>query len=236
MCKDEDIASSDALGLELKVGDMQYRAFVGPPRDYDLISAMVFNLLTCLGLRQHHKVLDIGCGSLRCGRLLIPYLNKGNYFGVEPNKWLVDDGVKNEIGQDMVSIKQPSFSYANTLGDYVTKLDLDYVFAQSIFSHCGKDIIEGWFGEVSKHICEKGMFLITFWAGNRDFKHLGWVYPGCVRYKLESMEQMANSAGFSFTTLNWYHPRQTWALLTKGGGGNAFIKDENISWNNLSTK
>ena len=90
MCKDEDISSSDALGLELKAGDMQYRAFVGPPEDYDLISAMVFNLLTCLGLRQHHKVLDIGCGSLRCGRLLIPYLNKGNYFGVEPNKWLVD--------------------------------------------------------------------------------------------------------------------------------------------------
>ena len=147
--------------------------------------------------------------------MLIPYLNKGNYFGVEPNKWLVDDGVKNEIGQDMVSIKQPSFSYANTLGDFVTKLDLDYVFAQSIFSHCGKDIVEGWFGEVSKHICEKGMFLITFKAGNRDCGRLGWVYPGCVPYKLESMEQMANRAGFSFTTLNWYHPRQTWALLTK---------------------
>ena len=69
------------IAIDLSPGDNHYRAYVGPPKDYDLVSAMVFNLLTCLGLRQHHRVLDIGCGSLRSGRLLIPYLNKGNYFG-----------------------------------------------------------------------------------------------------------------------------------------------------------
>ena len=53
-----DIDSS--AGDLLKPGSDHYRAYVGPPRDYDLISAMVFNLLTCCGLRQSHKVLDIG--------------------------------------------------------------------------------------------------------------------------------------------------------------------------------
>lgn len=48
------------LGLHLKPGDPHYRAYVGPPQDYDLVSAMCFNLLTSLGLRQHHRVLDIG--------------------------------------------------------------------------------------------------------------------------------------------------------------------------------
>ena len=81
-----EMASPDQenLGLGLKPGDPQYRAYVGPPEDYDLIAAMTFNLLTTLGLRQHHSLLDIGCGSLRIGRLLIPYLNRGKYFGVEP--------------------------------------------------------------------------------------------------------------------------------------------------------
>ena len=65
----------DDLGLGLKPGDAHYRAYVGPPEDYDLIAAMTFNLLTTLGLRQHHSLLDVGCGSLRIGRLLIPYLN-----------------------------------------------------------------------------------------------------------------------------------------------------------------
>jgi len=99
------------LGLGLKPGDPQYRAYVGPPEDYDLVAAMAFNLLTTLGLRQHHSLLDIGCGSLRIGRLLIPYLNRGNYFGVEPNKWLVDEGISRELGETLVQIKRPTFFF-----------------------------------------------------------------------------------------------------------------------------
>jgi len=55
-------------------------------------------------LRQHHKLLDIGCGSLRNARVLIPYLNIGNYYGIEPNYGLVNEGIANELGQDLVKI------------------------------------------------------------------------------------------------------------------------------------
>ena len=44
----------ESLGVGPKPGDAHYRAYVGPPEDYDLIAAMAFNLLTTLGLRQHH--------------------------------------------------------------------------------------------------------------------------------------------------------------------------------------
>lgn len=37
---------TENLGLNLKPGDEHYRAYVGPPQDYDLIAASVFNLLT----------------------------------------------------------------------------------------------------------------------------------------------------------------------------------------------
>ena len=36
-----------------------YRAYVGPLGDYGLFSAMVFSLLTSLGLRQHHRTYTI---------------------------------------------------------------------------------------------------------------------------------------------------------------------------------
>src|SRR5437763_15161476 len=100
------------LGLGLKPGDPHYRAYVGPAEDYDLIAAMTFNLHTTLGLRQHHSLLDIGCGSLRIGRLLIPYLNRGKYFGIEPAEWLVAEGIKQELGETLVQVKQPTLFYS----------------------------------------------------------------------------------------------------------------------------
>src|SRR5436305_7852432 len=125
----------ERLGAGLRPGDAHYRAYVGPPEDYDLIAAMAFNLLTTLGLRQHHSLLDIGCGSLRIGRLLIPYLNRGKYFGVEPNKWLVDEGIRRELGETLVEIKRPTFFFSDS-PDTVSqaKVAFDFALAQSIFS------------------------------------------------------------------------------------------------------
>ena len=72
------------LGIDLPAGNLHYRAYVGPPEKYDLLGALQFQVLTNLGLREYHKLLEVGCGSLRVGRLLVPYLIDGNYYAIEP--------------------------------------------------------------------------------------------------------------------------------------------------------
>src|ERR1700751_2437126 len=147
----------ESLGVGLKPGDAHYRAYVGPPEDYDLIAAMTFNLLTTLGLRQHHSLLDICCGSLRIGRLLIPYLNRGKYFGVEPNEWLVDEGIKRELGETLVQIKRPTFFFSDSPETSAqAKTAFDFAVAQSIFSHCGLDLIKGWLSAISPSLVQDG--------------------------------------------------------------------------------
>ena len=101
-------------GLDNLSGAFHYRAFVGPPERYDLVGALQFNLITYLGLRDTHYLLDIGCGSLRSGRLFISYLLPGRYYGIEPAHWLIEDGIKHEIGEDLIKIKRPTFSYENS--------------------------------------------------------------------------------------------------------------------------
>ena len=59
-----------------------HREYVGKPEAFDLLGGRHFVLLYLLGLREHHCVLDVGCGSLRSGRLLIQYLAPGRYYGL----------------------------------------------------------------------------------------------------------------------------------------------------------
>src|SRR5919106_5797598 len=112
-----------------------YRSWVGPPQKYDLIAAMQFNVLTCLGLREDHLLLDIGCGSLRAGRLFIPYLLPGRYFGIEPERWLVEEGLRNELGEDILAAKRPTFSTKADFGLSAFEQEFDFLLAHSIFSH-----------------------------------------------------------------------------------------------------
>ena len=223
--------NDDNLGLGLKPGENHYRAYVGPPEDYDLISAMVFNLLTTLGLRQHHKVIDIGCGSLRNGRLLIPYLNAGNYIGIEPNQWLIDDGVRHEIGNDLVNIKRPALLVGDSAAVLPEEVQADFVFAQSIFSHCGLDLFEQWLDGIQPHLKDDGVFAATFLVDEKDFEGSGWVYPGCVKYRVETISALADRLGYRFKMLNWWHPRQAWCLFYKSGFDASWINDHTLTWN-----
>ena len=229
-----ETASNDKedLGLGLKPGDPQYRAYVGPPEDYDVIAAMTFNLLTTLGLRQHHSLLDIGCGSLRIGRLLIPYLNRGKYFGVEPNEWLVDEGIKRELGETLLQIKRPTFFFSDSPDAIAqAKVGFDFALAQSIFSHCGLDLIKGWLSAISHSLAQDGALVATFLTGEEDAEQTDWIYPDCVSYRPLTLERAAKDVNLRFEILDWKHPRQTWALFAAPGFNSTWFKDRPLTWN-----
>jgi SAM-dependent methyltransferase len=220
------------LGAGLKPGDSHYRAYVGPPEDYDLIAAMTFNLLTTLGLRQHHSLLDVGCGSLRIGRLLIPYLNRGKYFGLEPHQWLVEAGIKHELGEEVVQIKRPTFFFTDSPDALTQKrMSFDFALAQSIFSHCGLDLIRGWLSAISRSLARDGALVATFLPDEKDSAKTGWVYPECVNYRSATLERTAAEANLRFKILDWKHPRQTWALFAAPKFDSTWFENTPLTWN-----
>lgn len=227
----------ETLGLDVPPGQGHYRAYVGPPGDYDLVAAMTFGLLTVLGLRQHHRLLDIGCGSLRVGRLLIPYLNRGCYTGLEPNAWLIQDGIDREVGQDQIRIKEPHFVIAdNGAGLAEDDKRFEYLLAQSIFSHCGVDLLDRWLSEASPLLVDSGALVATYVDGPADTDRSGWIYPECVALSEATVSDTARKYGLQFVPLDWHHPRQRWALFAKPGFDADWFRGRVLSWNDCFSR
>jgi SAM-dependent methyltransferase len=205
-----DRASEDAW-LELRAGDpSHYRAYIGSPRYYDLVTGLQFGLLFIAGLRETHRLLDLGCGSLRGGRLFIPYLRPGHYYGVEPNEWLVEEGIANELGADIVRVKRPTFSTMDNFALGSLGVRFDYVMAHSIVTHTFPDLASVAFSGIRDALAESGVLLATFRERGEPSTGTGWAYPETVAYAWEDMRDLAEGAGLRARRLSWPHPRQSW--------------------------
>jgi SAM-dependent methyltransferase len=211
---------SDEQSTQLPIGTTHYRSYVGPASQYDLMAASQFSLLTTLGLRDTQKVLDFGCGSLRLGRLLIPYLASGNYTGLDPNVWLIEDGLKRQLGVEIVRIKSPRFFAHDDFRADRCGENFDFIVAQSIFSHAGADLIATSLASFAAALAPSGLALVTVLHPGQDhvpeFFGSGWVYPGSVAHRPETLARIFAAANLPyFRALPWYHPRQTWYALAK---------------------
>lgn len=189
-----------------------YRAGVGPYEEYDLVGGSQFALLFALGLRQHHRVLDFGCGSLRAGRLLIPYLERGNYHGLDPARWLVKEGLAREVGPSQKRLKRPQFYYND---DFTCPdAEFDFVLAQSIFSHTDRATISHTLGEFHRVLRPGGLAAVTFIVGEgEEYTGEGWI-GGAARYRAETVASLIAESPLVGTPIPWWHPRgQRWYLL-----------------------
>jgi cyclopropane fatty-acyl-phospholipid synthase-like methyltransferase len=201
-------------GKDLSTGSHHYRAFIGPVGQYDRVSAAAFNLLVFLGLREHHSVLDIGCGSLRVGKLLIPYLLPERYFGIEPEQWLIDEGIENELGQDLIRIKRPAFRNDRDFALSAFGQQFDFLLAQSIFSHASQSQIKKCLYQAKQVMKPTSVFAATFLEGNENYQGEEWVYPGCVTYTLDHMSTLAREQGLACQPVTWSQPSlQTWMAI-----------------------
>jgi SAM-dependent methyltransferase len=196
-----------------------YRSFVGPEDKYDIFSAVQFNLLTSYGLREENSLLDIGCGSLRSGRLFIPYLLPEKYHGIEPHDWLVQEGITNQVGRNLIEIKKPVFIYDDDFSFTRFGKSFDFLLAHSIFSHATQQQIKKCFSEAAKVMKPASIFLATFVEGENNYEGDKWSIWAVYQY--EFIRQAALEEGLSCKKIDWPSPDfQTWILLSKQEDGN----------------
>ena len=193
------------LGEGIRPGARHYRTFIGAPQTYDIFAHMQFSLLTLLGMRQEHTLLDIGCGSLRVGKLFLMYLLEDRYFGIEPEQWLVEEGIEREIGDELIDRKRPRFLFHRNFPCSAFGVRFDFILAHSIFSHASVAQIRQCFAEVRRSMKDSSIFASTFLEGDADYAGDEWAYPESIRYRALTIERLAAEAGLGCRRLDWFH-------------------------------
>jgi SAM-dependent methyltransferase len=96
----------------------------------------MFEFLVESGLRPEHALLDFGCGALRLGIWAIPYLDEGNYFGIDSHLESLEAAATYEIPFHDLEAKRPrllwsqdfAFAHFETSFDWV----LDFSSSQKV--------------------------------------------------------------------------------------------------------
>src|SRR5262252_7314375 len=81
----------------------------GAPHLFESAGRLQLATLVREGLYPSSRLLDIGCGCLRAGYWLIRLLDAGCYFGIEPNKQMLQAGIESVLGPELQATKRPSF-------------------------------------------------------------------------------------------------------------------------------
>lgn len=182
---------------------LDYKAWPGPKRNYDLAGSQQFRILCELGLRSYDRVLDIGCGSLRLGRLLIPWLDPYGYHGVEPNVNMLNAAIMNEVSRELFgevkgahTIHRDDFNF-NHFGHL-----FDYIMAQSIFSHATEEEVRECLCRAAEVMHGSSIFVYNYKKGRENNPLTDWEYPDTVEYTLASMRNWTERCGLIYEEFN----------------------------------
>lgn len=191
-----------------------HRKEVGQGEKWDLLGALQFSILFQEGLREHHSLLDIGCGPLRAGRFFILYLNEGGYIGVDPSLDSVVNGSEAELGNQLIEKKSPKFRFNSTF-DF-GEGPFDYLLCHSVIGHLPISGIRKLLKSASKVMHPTSKFLFTFLPG-RDSEIEKWVYPEHVTYNPDTLAFIAGECGLEMQILGHQiaEATHTWAMLRK---------------------
>ncbi|SDQ38462.1 class I SAM-dependent methyltransferase [Thermostaphylospora chromogena] len=147
--------SDTARNPEAAVGSKSHERWLA-------LGQMQFDYLVKHGLRPEMRMLEIGCGNLRAGRLFIDYLHTGGYYGIDispdilmsAQEVLVRYGLQDKLPH-LTPVKDLRFAF---LPDEY----FDVVHAHSVFSHSPLHVIEECFAHVGRVMKPEGWFDFTF--------------------------------------------------------------------------
>ena len=184
---------------------------------------MQLSFLQRRGLKSSSTVLDLGCGPMRLGSVLIPLLDDGWYFGqdINPNTISFGEEVLREEG---ISKKAPYTLFSSDQFD-LSPVDrpVQIAFSNSLFSHLTLNSIFAALLQLKTVLLPSGVFYASFFALDHERSWLKshprnkwgrqfetFPHQDPYHYPVSLLKKLAFQAGFRLDVVNDFgHPTQT---------------------------
>ena len=201
--------------------------FGGPPELFDIVGREQLIALLEHELTFSSYVLDIGCGSLRGGRWIIPLLDKGHYCGIESQPGMVSNGLELFINPEIRAWKEPRFDHNDRFDFSVFGHKFTHFLARSIWSHASKPQIELMLDGVAAWGEPDSVLLASYFRTwpliRRDYQGKSWIGEshesqgvGVVAHDFKWIKRVCQQRGLSASIMQ--RPRvggQSWAIVRK---------------------
>jgi hypothetical protein len=183
-----------------------HRGYIGGR--WDEIGKLQFDFMVSRGLRPEHVFLDIACGALRGGVYFIPYLDEGNYLGIDQEQVLIDRALAKELPADVQQQKRPEFVVSNAFEFDRFSRRPQISLAQSLFTHLIRSDIELCVKRLRAFVASGHEFYATFRVGRSDGNRAKSHAHARFVYMPDELEAIGRSHGWDCEFLgDWGHPR-----------------------------
>ncbi len=174
------------------------------------VGRLQFEYLRKQGLKPQNNLLDYGCGALRLGRYVIPFLEPGLYYGLDISESIVAYSQRLVAKSDLAP-STPSLCHIKGSGIPFDKR-FDYIIAQSVFTHTDPDTTLVIMRAAAEHMHDSSQFLATFWIRNEFGESRGVDYY----YPAERIMDMAEKSGLRPEIKDDYeHPSQKMVIFSR---------------------
>jgi SAM-dependent methyltransferase len=120
------------------------------------------------GLRPEHRLLDVGCGSLRAGVQLLDHLAPGHYYGIDIGLAILEAGYYHELTDAQRRLLPAENLRATDRFDADFGVRFDIAIAQSLFTHITLNQIRLCLYRVGLVMKPGGRFFATFFEQSAD--------------------------------------------------------------------
>ena len=181
-----DFLTAYSKHTDLRVDDNP-RGAIGREDEWISHGVLQWYFLMDMGMKPEHRLLDIGCGVGRASRVFVPYLQPGNYTGIDISKKALRYAV--ELAQtEGWANREPTFRLNS---DADLDQEFDFAWAHSVFTHLPDWQIEKMIHNVAKIVRYKFAFTYKFAnqpqrSGLKQFQ-----------YSVSFFKSVAESVGFS---------------------------------------